>query len=107
MYGRFLCAGALAIASLIAVAVHDASYGKSKMTLVHDKALPNVPGKSIRTVLVEYGPGGFRLRMPTRAPPSFTRRSCRDRSGPRSTVGRCSPVAPLKASPSLPATVTA
>ena len=59
MYGRFLCAGALAIASLIAVAVHDASYGKSKMTLVHDKALPNVPGKSIRTVLVEYGPGGF------------------------------------------------
>ena len=29
------------------------------MTLVYDQELPNVPGKSIRGVLVEYGPGGF------------------------------------------------
>ena len=28
------------------------------MTLVYDHVLPNVPGKSIRGVLVEYGPGG-------------------------------------------------
>ena len=28
------------------------------MTLVYDHVLPNVPGKSIRGVLVEYEPGG-------------------------------------------------
>lgn len=30
---------------------------KSKVTLVFDQALPNVPGKSMRGVLVEYAPG--------------------------------------------------
>ena len=30
----------------------------SKVTLVYEHALPNVPGKSIKGVLVEYGPGG-------------------------------------------------
>jgi quercetin dioxygenase-like cupin family protein len=29
-----------------------------RVTLVHDHELPKVPGKSIRAVLVEYGPGG-------------------------------------------------
>ena len=29
-----------------------------KATVVFDHALPNVPGKSIKGVLVEYGPGG-------------------------------------------------
>jgi quercetin dioxygenase-like cupin family protein len=29
-----------------------------RITLIHDHELPNVPGKSIRAVLVEYGPGG-------------------------------------------------
>jgi quercetin dioxygenase-like cupin family protein len=29
----------------------------SKVTLVYDHALPNVPGKSMKGVLVEYGPG--------------------------------------------------
>ena len=28
-----------------------------KATLVYEHALPNVPGKSIKAVLVEYGPG--------------------------------------------------
>jgi quercetin dioxygenase-like cupin family protein len=31
---------------------------KSKVTLVFDRALPNVPGKSMKGVLVEYQPGG-------------------------------------------------
>jgi len=31
----------------------------AKVTLVYDHALPNVPGKSMKGVLVEYGPGGF------------------------------------------------
>lgn len=29
-----------------------------KVTVVFDHALPNVPGKSVKGVLVEYGPGG-------------------------------------------------
>ena len=30
----------------------------SKVTIVYQHELPNVPGKSIKGVLVEYGPGG-------------------------------------------------
>jgi quercetin dioxygenase-like cupin family protein len=37
----------------------DVSDGKPKVTLVYDHLLPNVPGKSIRGVLVEYKPGGL------------------------------------------------
>jgi hypothetical protein len=29
------------------------------VTLVYQHELPNVPGKSIKGVLVEYGPGGY------------------------------------------------
>ena len=47
-----------ALAALLATAAlaHDAAGGK--VTLVYDHPLPNVPGKSIKGVLVEYGPGG-------------------------------------------------
>lgn len=31
----------------------------AKVTLVYQHALPGVPGKSIKGVLVEYGPGGY------------------------------------------------
>jgi quercetin dioxygenase-like cupin family protein len=38
----------------------SADAGKSaRVTLVYQHELPNVPGKSIKGVLVEYGPGGF------------------------------------------------
>ncbi len=39
----------------------DAHAGEkaAKVTLVYEHALPNVPGKSIKGILVEYGPGGF------------------------------------------------
>ncbi|WP_313198182.1 cupin domain-containing protein [Rhizobium sp.] len=49
-----------AVASLAVgtASAHDA--GKNaKVTLVFDHVLPNVPGKSMRGVLVEYGPGGY------------------------------------------------
>jgi quercetin dioxygenase-like cupin family protein len=37
----------------------DAPQSKdAKVTLVYDHVLPNVPGKSIKGVLVQYGPGG-------------------------------------------------
>ena len=40
---------------------HDTPGGGegAKVTLVYDHELPNVPGKSMRGVLVEYAPGGF------------------------------------------------
>jgi quercetin dioxygenase-like cupin family protein len=31
----------------------------AKVTLVYQHALPGVPGKSVKGVLVEYGPGGY------------------------------------------------
>jgi quercetin dioxygenase-like cupin family protein len=54
MIRRFLHAAALAVIPLTAASAQDAS-----VTLVYDQVLPNVPGKSIRGVLVEYEPGGF------------------------------------------------
>jgi quercetin dioxygenase-like cupin family protein len=59
MFRRLLCAAALAVVSLTAASAQDASGDKRKVTLVYDEELPNVPGKSIRGVLVEYEPGGF------------------------------------------------
>ncbi|TPI78459.1 cupin domain-containing protein [Mesorhizobium sp. B2-8-9] len=47
-----------AVAAISATgALADDSHGP-KATLVYDQPLPNVPGKSIKGVLVEYGPGG-------------------------------------------------
>jgi quercetin dioxygenase-like cupin family protein len=43
---------------------------KSKVTLVFDHPLPNVPGKSMRGVLVEYPPGGG-SRAHTHPPSAF------------------------------------
>ncbi|MGX5804921.1 cupin domain-containing protein [Bradyrhizobium sp. Arg314] len=47
-----------AVAAISATsALADDTHG-AKATLVYDQPLPNVPGKSIKGVLVEYGPGG-------------------------------------------------
>lgn len=48
---------ALAFALLPAGAASAHDEG-SRVTLVYEHPLPNVPGKSIKGVLVEYGPGG-------------------------------------------------
>ena len=58
MIRNFLCAVALAAVSASGASALDASDDKSKVTLVYEHVLPNVPGKSIRGVLVEYQPGG-------------------------------------------------
>lgn len=55
MIRKVLCAAALAAVSMTGASAHDDS---GKVTLVYDHVLPNVPGKSIRGVLVEYEPGG-------------------------------------------------
>lgn len=64
---KILCALALAAypiggvladaqASAAEIEVHGSH--DAKVTLVYEHALPNVPGKSVKGVLVEYGPGG-------------------------------------------------
>lgn len=63
MLTRFLCGVAFAALSVSATSADDVvtvliATDKSKITLVFDRALPNVPGKSMKGVLVEYGPGG-------------------------------------------------
>ena len=59
MISRFLCAVELATVSVTGVSAQDASDDKVKVTLVYDHVLPNVPGKSMRGVLVECEPGGL------------------------------------------------
>ena len=56
---RILCS--LLVATLpFGSALADAPKAKNaKVTLVYQHELPNVPGKSIKGVLVEYGPGGY------------------------------------------------
>src|SRR5690349_24791248 len=51
----FLSSLAFVIIGANAAAARDEN---SKVTLVYEHTLPNVPGKSIKGVLVEYGPGG-------------------------------------------------
>ncbi|MEP6605779.1 MAG: cupin domain-containing protein [Nitrosospira sp.] len=58
MFIRFFCAVAFSILSLSATSADNLPVDKSKVTLVFDHVLPNVPGKSVRGVLVEYQPGG-------------------------------------------------
>jgi quercetin dioxygenase-like cupin family protein len=56
MNRTFLHMAALAAIYATGALAHDASGDKA--TLVYDHPLPNVPGKSMRGVLVEYEPGG-------------------------------------------------
>ena len=58
MFGELLCGFAVAALSVSAASAGDLSANKSKVTLVFDHVLPNVPGKSMKGVLVEYAPGG-------------------------------------------------
>jgi quercetin dioxygenase-like cupin family protein len=45
-------------ASLLTAHAAETAAPSAKVTVVFDQALPNVPGKSMKGVLVEYGPGG-------------------------------------------------
>ncbi|TDR79944.1 cupin domain-containing protein [Paludibacterium purpuratum] len=54
---RILCA--LLVATLPLGNALAAESKNAKVTLVYQHELPNVPGKSIKGVLVEYGPGGY------------------------------------------------
>ncbi|WP_372395600.1 cupin domain-containing protein [Azospirillum sp. HJ39] len=52
-------AGTLATAPASALADDAPAARNAKVTLVYEHALPDVPGKSLKGVLVEYGPGGY------------------------------------------------
>jgi quercetin dioxygenase-like cupin family protein len=58
MISRLLFVAVLAATHVNAAPAPDDSYGGSKVAIVYDHELPNVPGKSVRGVLVEYAPGG-------------------------------------------------
>ena len=55
IYALIVCAPLVAT---LGVSSGIAADKNAKVTLVYEHALPNVPGKSIKGVLVEYGPGG-------------------------------------------------
>ena len=56
---RFICAVIVcALIATLGVGAGIAADKNAKVTLVYEHALPNVPGKSIKGVLVEYGPEG-------------------------------------------------
>ena len=54
IYAPVVCA---LVATSLGVGSGIAADENAKVTLVSEHALPNVPGKSMRAVLVEYGPG--------------------------------------------------
>lgn len=59
MMKSLFVAAALAAVSFNTAFAAEAGGKAAKVTLVYEHELPNAPGKSIKGVLVEYGPGGF------------------------------------------------
>ena len=87
LYSLLVCllAATLPFGSVVAAAPKSKT---PKVTLVYQHELPNCPGKSIKGVLVEYGPGGYSPAH-THAKSAFIFRPCsRERSAVRSTTDR-------------------
>lgn len=55
---RILCSLLVAILSSTRALADEPNENDAKVTVVSEHELPNVPGKSLRAVLVEYAPGG-------------------------------------------------
>jgi quercetin dioxygenase-like cupin family protein len=58
MFIKVVCAALLAATIATAALAQGNANDKTKITLAFDHALPNVPGKSIKGVIVDYAPGG-------------------------------------------------
>ncbi len=56
MFTRFLLAAAFAALSINVASADDGP--ARNVTVVFDHPIPNIPGKSMKGVVVEYGPGG-------------------------------------------------
>ncbi len=103
-YALIFCATILAT---IGVGSAIAADNNAKVTLVYEHALPNVPGKSIKGVLVEYGPGGS---SPAHTHPKSAfiyATVLREPSEARSMMGRSLRIAAGRASPRCLVTGTA
>jgi hypothetical protein len=86
---RILCSLLVATLPFGSVLADVSKSKNAKVTVVYQHELPNVPGKSITGVLVEYGPGGVtRLATLMPNPPSSTRPCSRGRSAVRSRMDR-------------------
>ncbi|HYZ24347.1 MAG TPA: cupin domain-containing protein [Rhodopila sp.] len=55
---KYLAAAVLASLLVSNPSAKAAADEGAKVKLIYDHALPNVPGKSVKAVLVEYAPGG-------------------------------------------------
>lgn len=55
---RIVCTLLVATLPFAGALAKEAPATETKVTLVFEQELPNVPGKSLRAVLVEYEPGG-------------------------------------------------
>src|SRR5262249_52757044 len=56
---RICCSLLVAVLPFGSILADEPKEKAAKVTLVYQHELPNVPGKSIKGVLVEYGPGGY------------------------------------------------
>lgn len=56
---RILCSLLVATLPFGSALAETPKAKNAKVTLVYQHELPNAPGKSIKGVLVEYGPGGY------------------------------------------------
>ena len=56
---RILCSLLIAAMPFGSALADEPKAKNAKVTLVYQHELPNVPGKRINSVLVEYGPGGY------------------------------------------------
>lgn len=55
---RAFLLGALFAVSAVPAMAADVAKGEARVTTIFDHPLPSAPGKSLRGVFVEYGPGG-------------------------------------------------
>ena len=85
---RILCSLLVATLPFGSVLADAPKSKNAKVTLVYQHELPNVPGKSIKGVLVEYARAATRLVTRIPNPPSSTRPCLRERSAVRSTTDR-------------------
>lgn len=58
MFKTLICAATIGLLLAADASAHDMPGDTSKVTVVFDHVLPNVKGKSMKGVLVEYQPGG-------------------------------------------------
>jgi hypothetical protein len=83
---RILCSLLVAILPFGSVLAEAPKEKNAKVTLVYQHELPNVPGKSIKGVLVDTARAATRLATRIPNPPSSTRPCLRGRSAVRSTT---------------------